>query len=204
MRLIHQKARIFCALFTVVVLSSCAIDPPSFTAPDLTFAQVRQIWVPVRAVNIILPQITEVLPSEASVEFPVPPQKAIEDLLRYQFITTGKGSRILNVHIMQAEVYRRDLKRKSGIKAIFTVEPQAVYDMRIEIRMDMYDPSDLNSTHVTGRVTGDRKLAIMEYDSPAERDRAFFGMTEKMTNDIAKSLDQIMREKFLSAPEPWR
>jgi hypothetical protein len=204
MRRIHQKARIFCALFAAVVLSSCAIEPPSFIAPDLTFAQVRQIDIPVSVINIVSPQITEVLPTEASVEFPVPPQKAIEDLLRHQLVATGTSRRVLNVHIVQAEVYRRDLKRKSGIEAAFTVEPQSIYDMRVEIRMDMSDPSDTGSAYVTGRVTGDRQLTIMENDSPAQRDRTFFGMTEKMANDIAKSLDQIMHEKFLSAPEPWR
>jgi hypothetical protein len=180
-------------------LAGCAINPPPSAPVELTFAQVAPIRLPVRSVDIVMPQVTDIVPSDASLEWPQSPASALEKLLRHQLVADGTGDQVLVVHVDRADVMRRDIPGENAWAGIFATGPSTVYDLtvRVSFSLDQSTPPRL----VTARIAGDRQVTVVDGMSPADRDRSFFAATEKLMNEVAVSINDVIKRNVLSAPE---
>ena len=188
----HLHKFFYVAIF---FLSACAIEPQQPFVSDLTFEQIPVLTLPVARIDIEMPQVTDIVPNDASFDVPQPPAAAVNKLLQHQLVASGMGNDVLKVRVERADVIKRSLQPRADFVGFFSYDPVAAYDFQVRVvfELSQENPSRLASA----RVAGNRHVTITEAMSIAEQDSALFKATENLMNEVANSIDDVVKRNFL-------
>ncbi len=187
------------ALAAVLAVAACTTQDP----PSRTFAELR--WTHKQPLTIAAqgdaggPEIVQGFTPplrDPHVEhlMPLPPHKAIATWARDRLRTTGVGDKTLRVVIHDASVTETVLDTKGGVSGFFTDEPESKYDARVDVEVQLVNPD--GSIDRRNRVTGWRTKSISERASLADREAAWFAMTEALMNDLDAQLEPGLEQNF--------
>ncbi len=182
-----NKLRMAILAFTLMALNACVMSPPTGGVPDMTFAQVQPIMVNAQRLEIVDGYQSPMQAPNVEHLFKIPPASAARALVQKQVMAQG-GENILRVTIENASVVERVLPVAGGFQGMLTREPARQYDGKFAIRFEMVSPSAPDIVKAHARVTATRTTGVGENASPADRDRAFFTLTEKMMNDVSEGI----------------
>jgi len=185
--------RLALCLPLVFGVAACASAPPPPRFPDIRFKGEPPILLDVARVELVSTFQPGFAAPEVEHEFPVPPQRALENLCKDRLQAISPASqRVARFTIVDAKVIEAELPRKEGFKADFTTQQAQRYDGQVEIRLDIYDENGIVVRTATARATRSRTVA--EDITPNDRDRVWY----EMSDELAHSADQVL-EQYIDA-----
>lgn len=190
------------ALGLGVTAAACTTEaPPRKAFPELRWTHKQPLVIAAQGEAggpVIVQEFTPPLSGD-HVEhlMPLPPQQAIATWARDRLRTTGVGDRTLRVVIRDASVTERALETKGGISGFFTDEPEARYEARVDVDVQLVKPD--GTVERSNRLTGWRTKAISEKASLADREAAWFAMVEALMGDLDAQLGPGVQSNFGSA-----
>jgi len=185
----------FIALLGVLLLAGCAEGPPITTTPDLTFANLQPISVNASSVDVIDDYKPPLRDPNIEHSFRLPTYTALERLLRHQLIATGTENELRAI-IEDASVVREQLPQDTGFMSYFEQQPAVRLKAKVLIRFELVDPKapDIVLSHAD--VIANREKTLMDGLSPADRDQAYFTLTEDLMNEVNEGLESIVKSSF--------
>jgi hypothetical protein len=174
-------------------LTACASAPPPSRFPDIRFNGEPPILLDVARVELVSTFQPGFAAPEVEHEFPVPPQRALENLCKDRMQAISPASqRVARFTIVDAKVTETELPRKEGLKADFTTQIGQGYNGQVEIRLDIYDENGIVVRTATARAS--RSRTVPEDITPNDRDRVWY----EMSDELAHSADQVL-EQYINA-----
>jgi hypothetical protein len=182
-------------LFVILALAGCGAPPSSSRSPELTFANLQPVALNVAKIEVrddYKPPL-----KEPNVEhlFQTPLYAAAENLLKKQLAAAGHDD-ILRVIITDASVMRESLPMTKGFWGAFTHQPAERLKARVVVRFELASPQapDIVIRHI--ELTAKRTKTLMDGLSIADRDNAYFSLTEDMMNDLNGGLTTMVKNSF--------
>jgi hypothetical protein len=193
--MVNKATRYMATALAVIFLSGCNISPPEQATPDLTFEQVAPVFLGVSQIRFVDEYQMPMAAPHVEHFFKSPPGTVVKQLVEKQVRATGT-EHVLRVVIEDAAVTEKSLKTTPGVEGIFKVEPAVTYNARMALRFEMIDDAAPDVILGHARVTATRSTTLLEGLSPADRDRAFFTLTEQMMADISRGIQTTVRDTF--------
>lgn len=187
----------FIVLVLAAFLAACStVSPPEGVVPDLTFEQMPAVPLHVGKIEIIEAYHTSDTPPHVEHLFKTPPLVAARRLAERQLQAAGGDDTILRVIIEDASIVAANLPVTEGVRGLFVQEVAQRYDARVAIRFELVRPDAPDIVIGHAEVTATRSKPILEGISPAERDRAFFELSESLANDVSAGFQTTVRDTF--------
>jgi hypothetical protein len=182
-------------LLAVGLLAACSSAPPPPRFPDIRFTEAPPIRLDVSSIDMSAQfQPTFQLP-EVEQNFPVPPQRAIENWVHDQLKASDPGTGAhARVTIMDAKVQQVDLPLTEGIKGAFTKDQSARYDAHVAARVEIVDDHGLAVRSANAESSLSRTVA--EGTTLNQRDQIWYDMTREMVGDLVRELERQINGTF--------
>lgn len=187
--------RKYIALLGVLLLAACVEGPPVSTPPDMTFDNLKPVEINAAKIDVIDSYKPPLQDPNVEHTFRTPPYVAAEKLLKKQLVATGTEN-TLRVIIDDASVIRVELPTTKGFMGLFVQEPAERLKAKMLVRFELVDPKAPDIIIGHAEVVARREKSLMEDISPAERDQAYFTLTEDMMDDLNDGLRTIVKNTF--------
>ena len=185
---------IFCAL-SLLVLAACQDAPPSTDVPKLTLGSVREVGLDVARIEIVEKYASAMQDPNVEHLFEQPPVVVAKRMLNEKLRAQG-SLHTLRVTIEDASVVRKSLPVKEGIGGLFYDEPSEAYRMNVSLRFELLEEGNPQNVIGNALVVSGREKTLMESASPADRDMAFFNMTENLVADLDAGFHGAVQRTF--------
>jgi hypothetical protein len=192
--------RFIVSLFAVALLSACAGGPPSDDTASLTFANLKPLTLNVSSVDVINKYNPPMKAPYIEHTFAEPPYKAAEALIRKQLVAGG-GMNAVRVLINDASVVQEDADDSCGLVDGFKKMPVIRYRGEVAVRLEIYSPESPDVTLGYGNVVAKRSKSVVHNASIAEKEKAYFDLTEALMVDLDQGLKKVIREKLRITPD---
>lgn len=183
------------ALIAALFLTACVEGPPISTPPDMTFANLQPIQVNAAALEVVDNYKPPLREPNIEHTFRLPTYTALSRLLNHQLVPAG-GANTLRAIIDDASVTRTALPQDKGIESYFTQQPTDRLQAKVLVRFELVDPKAPDIVLGHASVVAHREKTLSEGMSPAERDQAYFTLTEDIMNEVNGGLKSIVQNTF--------
>jgi hypothetical protein len=185
----------YIALFTVILLAACTDAPPASVPPDLNFANLQPIQVNAASVDVVDNYKPPLQDPNIEHTFRLPTYVAAERLLRHQLVAAGT-EHTLRAIIEDASVIRSELPQDKGFMSYFTSQQTERLQAKVLVRFELVDPKAPDIVLGHAEVVARREKTLTEGMSPAERDQAYFNLTEDTMDEVNDGLKSIVQGTF--------
>ena len=107
------------------------------------------------------------------------------------------GSDFIRATVLNASVVEVPLKRRDGIRGIFTRDQTERYDAVLSAKIEIFDSLGVLKGTVSSKAKNSQTVA--EGTTLAKRELIWFTMLEAMMKDLNRSLENQIRKFF----KPW-
>jgi len=183
------------ALSFTVMLAGCEEGPPSSQPPEMTFANLQPIQVNAAKVDVVDNYKPPMQDPNVEHTFKTPPYVAAEKLLQKQLAPAGTEN-TLRAIIVDASVVREELPVTKGLAGIFEQEPAERLKGKVMVKFELVSPNAPDIVLGHAEVLARRDKSLMEGISPADRDRAYFALTDDLMDDLNDGLRSIVVNTF--------
>jgi len=186
---------IFLCLPIVLLLSACAGSPSATVQPEMTFADLRPFELKVAKIEVRDDYKPPMKAPNVEHSFPVPPYISAENLLKKQLVAAGGGD-VLRVMIKDASVVREELPVTEGFWGAFKREPAEKLKAQVIVGFELANEQAPDIVTGTAEVAVRRSKTLLEDASAADRDSAYFALTEELMHDLNKGLAEVIEKSF--------
>lgn len=186
----QMVARVSVLLAGLLVLAGCGSAPPR-VFPELTFADRSPITLDVARIEIeqrFQPALADPYVDHL---FPQQPAAVVRRWAGERLAARG-DSGTATLIIQDASVTEEVLAREPGLRGLVTIEQSERYDARLAVRLEIDDPARRRSGFA--EVQAQRWMTTAENVSLAEREQAWFELTEKAVRDLDARFEQEVNE----------
>lgn len=182
------------ALLLSLSLFGCSSPPPPATRfPDITFQQYPKINFTVGRIEIVRDYVPPLHAPNVEHLFPASPMQVAERWAKDRLNAVGGPGEVRYV-IKRASVVETNLPRTTGIRGAFTNDQTQRYDAVVEVELEIRNERGYRDGIVTARA--DRRQSVAEDSSPADRERAWFAMTEALAHELNDALDSKIHSEL--------
>ena len=176
-----------------LALSACELTPPSGDFPELTYGNLAPLRFDVASVEV--EQAYQPSSEAPNVEllFPVRPDQAAANWGRDRLQAVG-ASRRMRYIVREAPVIETALKTKTGLTGVVTRDQSERYEARLTIEVEILDEGGRMEGSAMARV--DRSVTVTENATLHEREKAWYGLTQKLMNDMNTQLEDTLKKVF--------
>jgi hypothetical protein len=175
-------------LALLVMLSGCTQPaPPGAQFADITFQQFPKFTFAVGKIEIVREYVAPGAPPNVEHQFPVTPMQMAERWALDRLVAVG-GPGELRYVIKRAGVVESQLPRTTGIRGAFTTDQAQRYDGVVEVEIEIRNERGYRDGLVTARA--ERRQSVAEDISLADRERAWYAMTEGLGRDLNQELER--------------
>jgi hypothetical protein len=174
------------------LLAACAMENPGTRFPPITFQHLSDISLDVGDIQI--EQASETPGHRPNVDhlFPVQPKNAAVQWAQDRL--DARGDRLTFRYIVrQASAVETELETTSGVKGLLTTDQAARYEIHIVIEMQVLDGRQIQGS---AKAEARRSTTVEEGISLADRERAWYRLTEDTMKDLDKQLEETIRSAF--------
>jgi len=190
-----RMSAFFLGLSAVILLSGCVKSPPASRPPDMTFANMKPLEMNVAKIEVQNNYRPPLQDPNVEHTFRTPPYVAAENLVKKQLIAAGTEN-LLRVNIDDASVIREELPLTQGFMGNFMHEPAERLRAKVLLRFELFDLKAPDIVIGHAEVIAKREKTLMEGTSLADRDRAYFNLTEDMMDDLNDGLRSVVKNTF--------
>lgn len=183
--------RHFLMLGAALALAGCATDTPiAGPVPEVGFQHLSTIRLNVSTVQVHRAYKSPLKAPNAEHRFPTPPAQAMMNWAKVRLRGVGgpESGAIATLVIEDASVIETKLEKTKGIKGLFTYEPTERYDATATARLMISNGENGASGEV--RATATRSAEVRENATLAEREQAWFDMTEALMSDFNAQMEK--------------
>jgi len=195
-----QQMRLFCravvALILFATIGGCETNVPPRKYPDLRYTHLPPIRLDAVRVDVVRKYRPTAAKPHVEHEFPVQPATVATNWARDRLQAAGVGN-IVRATVVDAGVVEVPMKRTTGVTGVFTTDQSERYDGTLEIMIEIIGPDGRRLAMVSSKAS--RSRTVPENITLANRETAWFRMTESMMNDVNLALERQIREHF----RPW-
>jgi len=163
--------------------------------PDMTFDHFAKVRLDVAGIEVRNDYRPPMEAPHVEHLFLPPPYVAAEKLVKIQLIAAG-GSRVLRVIIREASVVREELPINKGVDNVFLREAAERLRAKVVLRFELVDPLDPAVIIGHADVTARRVKTLLEGASVADRERAYFELTEGLVTKLSHGLTTVVKNTF--------
>ena len=176
-----------------LALAGCELTPDRNVFPELTFQHLDPIRLAVR--DIVVEQAYKPPLTEPNVDhdFPIRPMDAAARWAQDRLVAAG-ATRTATFVIRDAAVVEVPLERSEGLTGALTTEQSERYDAHIEVQLVIKDDRGWEEMNLVTEVT--RTMTVPEDLTLNQRERAWYGMTEKLMADLDQRLSEGIEASF--------
>jgi len=189
-------------------LSGCATDTPiAGPVPELGFQHLPIIRLDVSDVLVRSAYQSPLKAPNAEHLFATTPAQAMSNWAKARLqpaarpATGSNGAAVANFIIEDASVIETKLGKTKGVKGLFTYEPTERYDAKAAARLEIRGRE--SGAYAEVRVSASRSVEVRENATLAERERAWFDMTEALMGDfnaqMEKEIDSYLARWIVTA-----
>ena len=189
---INGICAVVAALF---LLTGCVESMPDTHPPELTFANYQPVDLDVASIDVRDDYKPPMQDPNIEHTFPTPPYVAAKKLVKQQLIPAGSAN-ALRVIIEDASVIREELPVEHGILDAFTRQPSERLRAKVLLRFELYSPQAPDIVLGHAEVIAKRTKTLLEDTSIADRDHAYFSLTEDLMDDLNDGLRSIVKNTF--------
>jgi len=183
------------SLICVFGLSACMQSTvPVQNLPDITFKHLAPVQLNVAKIEIVDQSSAGMAGEHVEHLFPTSPKKAISNWVRDRLNANGTSG-LARVTINDASALEEKLKKKTGIKGVFTNDQSERYTTNIDLRLDLFDDSSNLVGYSSAKAS--RYTTLAEDMSLLEREKAWFELVEKMMADFDEAMVASMNSRGL-------
>ena len=183
--------RQFFGLAAAALLAACASDAPiSGPVPEIGFQHLTPIRLTVSHIERLSEYQSPLKAPNAEHLFTTSPQRAMRNWSSRRLVPVGgPGSGAVAKFVIEdASVIETKLDTTKGLKGMLTYEPSERYDATATARLSIEDVNNGHSGEI--RVTATRSVEVRENATLAEREKAWFDMTEALMRDFNTQMEQ--------------
>jgi hypothetical protein len=182
-------------LLAIAGLSGCEEGPPVSTPPEMTFDNLQPLQINAEKIEVVDNYKPPLQDPNVEHTFRTPPYTAAEKLLKKQLVPAGNEN-TLRAIVEDASVVREELPITRGIAGAFMQEPAEKLKAKVLVRFELVDPKAPDIVIGHAEVIARREKSLMEGISVADRDRAYFALTEDLMDDVNDGLRSIVKNTF--------
>ncbi len=184
---------IFSVLVTGLLAGGCQTPAQTRTFADITFAHLQPLNIDVAKVEVENVYKAGAEPNHVEDRFPVSPAKALERWVIDRLKPVGgPDSGTLRLVITDAGVVETELAKDTSTKGVFTKQQSHRYDLQAGARLEIYDAAGTRSGYSTAKAT--RSVTTREDINLNEREKIWFGVTEKLMADFNREMENNIRQ----------
>ncbi len=187
--------RNFIALAGVLFLAACVEGPPASAPPEMTFANLQPLQINAAKIEVVDNYKPPLQDPNIEHTFQTPPYVAAVKLLKKQLVAAGNEN-VLRAVIEDASVIRQELPITKGLAGAFMQEPAERLKAKLLVRFELVSANAPDIVIGHAEVIARREKTLNEGISPADRDRAYFGLTEDLMDDVNDGLRSIVKNTF--------
>jgi len=195
-------------LLAAVTLSACATDTPiAGPVPEIGFQHLPIIRLDVSDVQVRSTYQSPLKAPNAEHLFTTSPAQAMTNWAKARLRAAGKpgsgsgGTAVASFIIEDASVIETKLDKTKGVAGLFTYEPTERYDAKAAARLEIRGSE--SGTYAEVRVSASRSVEVRENATLAEREKAWFDMTEALMGDfnaqMGKEIDSYLARWIVTA-----
>ncbi|MBI3441197.1 MAG: hypothetical protein HY052_05265 [Proteobacteria bacterium] len=195
-----MRRRALLYLSAIVLLSACTETLPMVPhPPDMTFDHFKKIELDVATIEVQNNYKPPMRDPYIEHLFPTPPYVAAANLVKRQLIATGSEN-TLRVLIDDASVVAEELPIARGLENLLTKEPAERLKAKVLLHFELVSPWAPDIVLGHAEVTARRTKTLLEGTSVAERERAYFSLTEDLMDDLNDGLRTAVKNTFGKKP----
>lgn len=174
------------------LLAACASEDLGNRFPPITFQNLPDINLDVGDIQIEQAYETPARRPNVDHLFPVQPKNAAVQWAQDRLV--ARGDRLSFRYIVRhASAVETELETTKGVKGLLTTDQAARYEVHIVIEMQVLDGRQLQGT---AKAEARRSTTVEEGISLAERERAWYRLTEETMDDLDRQLEETIRSAF--------
>jgi hypothetical protein len=176
-----------------LALSACELHPPTSDFPELTYGHLAPLRFDVAAIEV--EQAYQPLSEPPNVEllFPVRPGNAAANWGRDRLQAVGTTRRLRFI-VREAPVIETALETKGGLTGAMTTEQSERYEAKLVVEIEIADDSGRKEASAMARVV--RSITVAEDATLHERETTWYGLTQKLMNDMNVQLEDTLQRVF--------
>ncbi len=181
------------SLVAGLALSACELTPPTGDFPELTYGHLAPLSFDVASVEV--EQAYQPSSEAPNVEllFPVRPDQAAANWGRDRLRAVG-ATRRMRFIVREAPVIETALKTKTGLAGVVTRDQSERYEARLTIEVEILDDGGRREGSARARVA--RSVTVTENATLLEREKVWYGLTQKLMNDMDAQLEDSLKRVF--------
>lgn len=185
------------AICICYILTACESSLPEVKYPALRFNHLPVIQLDVARIEIVEKFRSPLKQPNVEHELPLVPAQAMRNWAMDRLRAVGKSGHARFI-IVDASVKAELLRKKKGLKAMFTLDQAARYDARLEATLEIETAGGLGKGFATA--ISSRQRTMPEAVSINSRDEALYHFVE----NVAQDFDRVMTEKIERHLAPFK
>lgn len=185
----------YLSVLFALLLTACVEGPPAGTPMDLTFDNMKPLEINAARIEVVDKYVPPMRDPNIEHKFRPTPYAAARKLIEKQLQPVGMENTLRAV-IEDASVVREELPTQTGVMDYFHQEPSEKLKAKILVRFELVNPAAPDIVLGHAEVIARRDKTLMESISPAERDRATYGLTSDLMDDLNDGLRSIVLNTF--------
>lgn len=175
------------------LVAGCAsnVERPAF--PQISFSHLPPIKLDVARIDVENHYVSPDTKPNVEHLFPVSLAGTAMNWGRDRLKAVG-SSGVARLTVDRASVVEVPLKRTTGLQGLFTTDQAERYDGVVRVTLKIFDAG--GEERATATATASRSQTVPEDISLDERDKVWFGMTEKMMGTLNNTLEKAIRENL--------
>lgn len=174
------------------LLAACAMEDPGNRFPPIAFQHLPDISLDVGDIQIEQAYVTPGHRPNVDHLFPEQPKNAAVQWAQDRLV--ARGDRLTFRYIVrQASAVETELETTTGVKGLLTTDQAARYEVHIVVEMQVLDGRQIQGT---AKAEARRSTTVAEGISLADRERAWYRLTEDTMKDLDKQLEETIRSAF--------
>lgn len=188
-----NTVRFLFAGLALALLAGCETSVPSNTFPDLRYNHLPPIRLDAVRVEVIEQYKSSGKKPYVEHEFPRRPAAIAARWGTDRLQAVGTRN-VVRMTILEGSVVEVPLARTRGVKGVFTTDQSEKYEGNLSVRIEIIGPDGRPLANVASQAK--RSRTVPEDITLADREKAWFRMTEAMMNDLNLSLERQIKRHF--------
>jgi hypothetical protein len=177
------------ALAALALAGCSSAPPPPPRFPEIVFSG-EPIKLAVAAIDIVEAYQPPLAKPHVEHLFPISPEHMAARWPKDRLVPAG-GSLRARYTVKEAGVTEIELPRTEGIRGVFTKDQGWRYDAALDVVLDIVDERGFAVGTVTAHA--ERSQTVAEDVTLAQRDEAWYAMTQAMAKDLNAELERNIR-----------